>query len=148
MKRVDATEDLANIILQTASYRRQRYAEIESMIPLADLNAKVVTIEDEYVPEGKYSRSWNLPGVFTVFEAFIRYEYVPLMSDLLENADMRIKAQQLMKMFLDYGAEIDDCQLEIMELVQDARAGLADTERALALVGEICHGFKAITVIR
>src|SRR5688572_13771368 len=84
-KKFDPTEELADILLSAGGSRRQRYEEMVELIPDADLNSKVITSEDEYVPVGKLSTKWKLPGVFSVFEAFIKYEFIPMMADLLQN---------------------------------------------------------------
>lgn len=142
--RIDATEELANILLSSNGSRKQRYEDIIDLVPYADLNSKVVTTEDEYTPIGKLSIGWDLPGVKSLFEAFIEYEYLPMMCDLLENAHMRRMAQSIMQMFINHGAVVTSCHPSLTTLLNEAKDAFEDTSRALAIATDLCNGHAII----
>lgn len=137
--RIDATEELANILLSTKGFRRARYDDIADLIPYADLNSKVVTREDEYTPVGKLSIDWDLPGEKSLFEAFLQYEYIPMMGNLLENKEMRTRVQTLLQMFIANGATIEICHPELTEFINDTQSSLEQTVTALNSLTLLCN---------
>ena len=134
--RIDATEELANILL--SSGRGRHYDDILDLIPYADLNSKVVTREDEYTPVGRLSIDWDLPGEKSLFEAFIQYEYLPIMADIRNNPNRRNMCQNVLDAFKSHGAQITSCHPEITSFVEDLSESLDQTIIALDTVKEIC----------
>lgn len=141
--RIDATEELANILLSSSGTRKQRYEDIVDLIPYADLNSKVITKEDEYTPIGKLSIDWDLPGVKSLFEIFLEYEYLPMMGNLLENENMRMIVQNTMQMFVDHGAHLTSCHPDITSLLEDMLIAYKETSKALISMEDVCFGIPS-----